>query len=115
LPSEKVVQRLADIIENADKVTRYVGGRDRNTFFADEKSLDAVERCLQRISEAAIKLAEEAERLMPDQNWKGIRGIGNPLRHEYDTIEEHLIWQAICGCPSLAKDCQKILNELKTG
>jgi hypothetical protein len=48
------------------------------------------------------KTRHRSQRLMPDQPWKGIRGIGNPLRHEYDSIEDHLIWQAVSGCESLA-------------
>ena len=76
----------------------------------DDMARDAVLRCLQCISEAATKLGAEAERLMPDQPWKGIRGIGNPLRHEYDSLEDRLIWEAVCGCPSLANDCRAALG-----
>ncbi|MCB1883258.1 MAG: hypothetical protein KDG89_04550 [Geminicoccaceae bacterium] len=35
------------------------------TFVGDEKTVDAVERCLSRISEAAVKLGAEAERRCP--------------------------------------------------
>ena len=45
-------------------------------FLADAKTLDAVERCLARISEAAIKLGADAERLCPQIPWRDIRGIG---------------------------------------
>ncbi len=82
MPSKKVSRRLADIIDYAERVSRYVGGRNREVFLADDLARDAVLRCLQCISEAATKLDSEAERLMPNQPWKGIRGIGNPLRHE---------------------------------
>jgi uncharacterized protein with HEPN domain len=90
LPSKDVARRLADIVEYAERVSRYVGGRDQEAFLADDMARDAVLRCLQCISEAANKLDSEAERLMPGQPWKGIRAIGNPLRHEYDSIEDHL-------------------------
>jgi uncharacterized protein with HEPN domain len=112
LPSKDVSRRLADIVEYAERVTRYVGSRDREAFFADDMVRDAVLRCLQCISEAAKKLGGEAELLMPNQPWKGIRGIGNPLRHEYDSLEDHLIWEAVCGCPSLANDCRVILSRI---
>jgi uncharacterized protein with HEPN domain len=113
LPSKDVSQRLSDIIDHAERVTRYVGGRDRDTFLADDMARDAVLRCLQCISEAARKLDIKAELLMPDQPWKAIRGIGNPLRHEYETIENHLIWEAVCGCPKLAADCRLVLARLR--
>ena len=58
------MQCLLDIIENADRVTRYTEGMDEQRLVADGKTWDAVERCLQRISEAAIRLGEgEANRV----------------------------------------------------
>jgi hypothetical protein len=44
----------------------------------------AVERHLQKISEAAVRLSDHAEILCPGVPWRNIRGIGNFLRHEYD-------------------------------
>ncbi len=49
---------------------------------------DAVERCLERICEAAVKLDEQAAVLMPDQPWHKFKSFGNVLRHGYDSIEE---------------------------
>ena len=83
MPSKNVPQRLADIIEYAERVA----GRSQDAFLDDDMARDAVLRCLQCISEAAKKLDTEAEQLMPNLPWKGIRGIGNPLRHEYDSLE----------------------------
>jgi uncharacterized protein with HEPN domain len=47
-----------------------------------------VERCLERISEAAKKLDDQAAMLIPDQPWDKIRAFGNVLRHEYDEIHK---------------------------
>jgi hypothetical protein len=54
-----------DIIENAQAVLRYTVGMDSKAFEEDRKTYDAVERCLERISEAAAKLGEQAEILVP--------------------------------------------------
>jgi uncharacterized protein with HEPN domain len=56
---------------------------------------DAVERCFQRISEAAYKLGSYLDDLYPEVDWKGFRGIGNILRHQYDEIENPTIWFGI--------------------
>jgi uncharacterized protein with HEPN domain len=82
LPSEKPVRRLEDIIENARAIQRYTAGLNGETFARDDKTYDAVERCLERISEAAFKLGDLASVLMPDQPWQEIRALGNRLRHE---------------------------------
>jgi len=103
-----------DIVENAEKVTRYTKGLNEQSLLADEKTRDAVERCLQRISEAAIRLGEEeAGRLAPAQPWQDIRGIGNHLRHGYDSLDSGMIWEAVAGCVSLAEDCKRALERLR--
>ena len=103
-----------DIVENAEKVTRYTNGLNEQSLMADDKTRDAVERCLQRISEAAIRLGEEdAGRLAPAQPWQDIRGIGNHLRHGYDSLDSGMIWEAVEGCAGLAGDYKRALERLR--
>jgi uncharacterized protein with HEPN domain len=67
LPSEKPIRRLEDIVENAKAIFRYTDGMDLVVFREDRKTADAVERCLERISEVASKLGDEAFTLVPGQ------------------------------------------------
>ena len=70
--------------------------------------------CLQRISEAAVKLGNDAERLIPSQPWKQIRSLGNVLRHGYDVVSAEEIWiMASEQAPRLAQGCQSALDALK--
>lgn len=64
-------------------------------FTLDTKTMDAVERNLQRISEAAIRLGPEAETLCPGLPWDDIRGMGNILRHGYDNVRPSIIWNTV--------------------
>lgn len=108
-------RRLQDIIENADRIARHVHGLDVATFLEDEKTMDAVERCLARISEAAIKLGPEAESLIPSISWRDVRGIGNHLRHGYDAVNPARIWQTITeDLPLLRALCADMLFELRS-
>jgi uncharacterized protein with HEPN domain len=68
---------------------------DFTTYAGDSKTRDAVERCFQRISEAACKLGPYLDTLCPTIDWKGARGIGNPLRHRYDQISAADLWDGI--------------------
>ena len=68
---------------------------DLTAFEDDRKTYDAVERCLERISEAAAKLGDMALHLMPDQPWQKIRAFGNILRHEYDKIREDKLFEIV--------------------
>ena len=58
---------LADIIENAERIETYLVGLDQAAFEADGRTRDAVERCLERVCEAAHRLGDHAAVLMPGQ------------------------------------------------
>jgi uncharacterized protein with HEPN domain len=114
LPSEKPARRLEDIVENVHAIQRYTAGMDEEAFGQDDKTYDAVERCLERISEAASKLGDSAAALMPDQPWQEIRALGNRLRHEYDAIREDRLWDIVqTNLPALCAACEDALRRLR--
>lgn len=80
----RVADSLQNIIDNIARIQLYVGNLDAEGLATDELRYDAVERCLERVREAAFRLGDAAETLMPDQDWRAIRGMGNRLRHTYD-------------------------------
>lgn len=103
---------LADIIENAERVETYLAGMDRQAFERDDKTRDAVERCLERICEAARRLGGRAAELMPTQPWRDIRGMGNRLRHAYDHLDLDIVWNtARDRLPALAADARRALAQ----
>jgi uncharacterized protein with HEPN domain len=105
---------LADIIENAERIESYLGGMDRNAFAYSGLARDAIERCIERVCEAAHLLGLHAAELMPNQPWGDIRGMGNRLRHAYDRISMEVIWNAARhDVPNLAVDARRALAELK--
>jgi uncharacterized protein with HEPN domain len=116
LPSDKPARRLEDIIENARAIQLYVTDMDLTALEEDQKTYDAVERCLERISEAAAKLGDLALGLVPGQPWQEIRALGNRLRHEYDTIREDRLWDIVqIDVPSLCAACEYALRQLREG
>lgn len=64
-------------------------------FEEDRLVYDAVERCLERICEAVVKLGEQALVLMPDQPLHKFKAFGNVLRHAYDAIEEDKLFDLV--------------------
>jgi uncharacterized protein with HEPN domain len=86
---------LVHILQALERIESHVAGMDFEAFRQDIKTIDAVERNLQRISEAAIRLGDDAARLCPGQPWPDIRGIGNWLRHQYDRINLATVWNTV--------------------
>ena len=95
MPSKDPTQRFEDILENIALIEQFTAGMDLTAFTEDLKTSNAVERYLERISEAARKLGGAAEELCPAIPWPQLRGIGNFLRHEYDRIEIVSVWLTI--------------------
>ncbi len=106
---------LADIIENAERIEHYLAGVDQAAFAGNGLLRDAVERCMERVCEAAHRLGDHAAALMPDQSpdqapGDDIRGMGNRLRHAYDRISLDVIWNAARhDLPGLAVDARRAL------
>jgi uncharacterized protein with HEPN domain len=95
LSSSKVPRRLQDIIDNAQSIFRYTEGMNFVEFEENRLVYDAVERCLERICEAVVKLGEQAPVLMPDQPWYKFKAFGDILRHGYDAIEEDRLFDIV--------------------
>jgi uncharacterized protein with HEPN domain len=89
---------------------------DFQAFSEDPKTVAEVERKLQVISEAAIRLGAEAEIRCPGPAWRDIRGIGNWLRHQYDRIGLPVIWKTIQDdLPPLKEALLKALMKVSEG
>lgn len=111
MPSKRASRRFQNILDNIESIQRYTRGMQQGKFVANNLVVDAVERCLSRISEAARKLGVSAEDLAPGQPWAKIRGLGNLLRHEYDTIRWPVLWEIVTAiCPRYALHAQRRLR-----
>jgi uncharacterized protein with HEPN domain len=111
LPFESSPALLQDILESINLIEQFTSGMNLDTFRADQKTISAVERKLQIISEAAIRLGPYAEEYCPGLPWRDIRGIGNWLRHEYFRIDVATIWKtATVDLPPLKSAVRDALN-----
>ena len=95
---------LDGILADIDRIERFTQGIDHSTFDEDDQVAYAVKYALLRISEAAHRLGDTAAELCPNVGWRDIRGLGNRLRHAYDSIDIGLIWIIV----------EKDLSPLKT-
>lgn len=95
MPFDDADSLLEDIHRSIELIEDFVHGMDLSTYRQDAKTQAAVERMMLVISEAAIRLKNDAETLCPDVPWRDIRGIGNWLRHGYDRVDAEVIGDTI--------------------
>lgn len=95
MPFKDPVQSLQDILRYIERIEYHIADMEFAAYREDIKTIDAVERNLQRISEAASRLGDQADILCPGLPWHNIRGIGNWLRHEYDRVNLETVWHTL--------------------
>jgi len=115
LPLNEPSLPLRDILESISKIEMFIAGFDFVEFGNDEKTVAAVERKLQLITEAAFRLGDQAEVLCPGIAWRNIRGMGNWLRHQYDRVDLETVWNTVTiDLPNLKAAVAQELGELPT-
>jgi len=80
----------------------------------DEKTQAAVERKMQILTEAVIRLEMDGAHNFPDIDWKGYRGMGNFLRHSYDRVSSEIVWNTVQDdLPALKSIAETVLRRIE--
>lgn len=95
MPSERVGGPLRDILHHIDLASQFVEGYDRETFKADIRTVYAVTRCLEIISEASRRLPDNLKVRHPSIAWKQMAGAGNVYRHDYEDVAAQFVWDTV--------------------
>jgi uncharacterized protein with HEPN domain len=99
-------------LTSIQRVHEFVGVMTFEEYTEDEKTASAVERQLQIITEASIRLTDEDRALCPGIPWQALRGLGNRLRHAYHTIDNEQIWNIVCkDLPPLKEAIERTMRE----
>ncbi len=103
---------VGQIVENAEAARRYTDGMTEIEFGENQLVLDAVERCLSRLAEAAKRIGPDRFSIVsPSTPLHLLNGLGNRLRHEYDNIYGPTIFFLVRNeLPNLISDCRAFLN-----
>src|SRR4051812_31524307 len=95
MPSKSPAQRLLDIVDNVDAIYDFTARMDRDDFTADRRTLYAVVRALEIISEASRRLPAELKDRHSEIDWIAVAAAGNVYRHEYEGVDATLIWHTV--------------------
>ena|SRR5215471_204538 len=94
-PSDRAGLALTDIRDNARLAQEFVAGMSAEDFSEDRRTFYAVTRCLEIVSEAARRLPSELRDRHPELPWRAIMGVGNVYRHDYDNVDEDMVWRTV--------------------
>ena len=114
MPFSDPQRHLEDVLDAIEKIEDFTAGMELQGYRADEKTKAAVERKIQVLTEAVIRLEDESPGSYPEIDHKGYRGMGNILRHSYDRIDDAIIWATVKDdLPILRDAAQMILRRLR--
>jgi len=103
---------LEDMQEAAQKIISYTKGIDRDQFFEDEKTADAVVRNFEIIGEAANRIDDEFKHNNPQIEWNKLRGFRNRLIHDYFGIDYDIVWAIVqSDIPELIDRLSDLINK----
>jgi len=68
---------------------------DFKAFASDRRTVYAVTRALEIISEASRRLPEELKERHPEIDWVAVAAAGNVYRHEYEAVDEVQLWHTV--------------------
>ncbi len=95
MPSSRATNALFDIRENARLAQEFAAGLTQDAFASDRRTLYAVTRCLEIVSEAARRLPAELRDRHPGLPWRAIMDVGNVYRHAYDNVAAAAVWRTV--------------------
>jgi uncharacterized protein with HEPN domain len=95
MPSSAASAVLRDIAHHIDLAVSFAAGFDYGSFQADLRTVYAVTRCLEIISEASRRLPNDLKARHPSIAWKDMAGAGNIYRHDYEDVAARHVWDAV--------------------
>jgi uncharacterized protein with HEPN domain len=112
MSSRAAHQYFADILDAIQHTEEIVTGKTFDEYQRDRTLKRAVERLLMIVTEAAIKLTDEDKKLCTYNEWRGMRDLGNRIRHAYFALDDYQIWLTVQDdFPPLKKAVEDALRE----
>jgi uncharacterized protein with HEPN domain len=101
------------MLEAVARIETLTTGKSLDDYRADWVTRDAVERNLERISEASRHIPTDLKARHPTVSWRLVADLGNVLRHAYDQVIDQRIWQIVTSdLASLKAAAEAMLREI---
>jgi len=113
MTTPELVSRLEDILEAIAVIAEYTAGKTFDDYVAERMLRDAVERNVERISEASRHIPGSRKARHPEIPWQEVAGIGNILRHAYPIVDDSVVWEVVVrDLPPLKAAAEQMLNDV---
>ncbi len=90
-----VADRLRHVLDAIARIETLTAGKTFDDYAADWVTRDAVERNLERVSEASRHIPSGLKAEHKGIPWRAVAGLGNVLRHDYPRVKDPRVWQIV--------------------
>jgi uncharacterized protein with HEPN domain len=116
MAAPSIADRLRHILDAIARVQALTAGKDLSGYRVDWVVRDAVERNLERLSEASRHIPASIKSEHTSIRWRALAGLGNVLRHEYPSVADERVWEIIADdLVPLKNAIDAILQHLERG
>jgi uncharacterized protein with HEPN domain len=114
MPRAPVADRLRHILDAIARIESLTAGKTLEDYTAEWVTRDAVERNLERVSEASRHIPSDLKARHENIRWRAIAGLGNVLRHDYPSVKDPRVWAIVTNDLSPLKAAvESILHDLE--
>lgn len=108
-------QRVADILENVDRIEDFTRGLSFEEFRRDRMKIRAVERCF-GIGEASRHVPTTILARLPEVPWQDLRDTRSVISRDYFAVSPKFVWKAIQrDLPQIAPRLRDFLEQEEAG
>jgi len=91
----RIITWLQDVVDFIGRIEHYTADLDYEDYRDNRQVADAVERNIERISEATRHIPESLKAQHAEIPWRNVADIGNVLRHAYTHILDEEVWRIV--------------------
>lgn len=105
---------IKDILEYMERAEKYVKDLNLQQFLEDEKSCDAVIRCIEVMGEATKNVSDDIRNKYPFIPWRDLAGMRDKIIHGYFIVDFENVWLVVKNeIPKLKPLIKKVLLEIE--
>jgi uncharacterized protein with HEPN domain len=113
--SKNPLVRLLHILDEIEGVAVAVRGLSFEQYRESYVHRRAIERAVQIVSEATKSVPQDILSRHSDVPWKSMISIGNILRHEYQQLDDKVLWEiATVHLPALDPIVRRMIEQLES-
>jgi uncharacterized protein with HEPN domain len=107
---------IKDVIEYMERAEDHIKSLGVEQFLGDNKTCDAVVRCIEVIGEATKNVSPEIREKYPSIPWRDMAGMRDKIIHSYFIVDFEEVWLVVKEeIPKLKPLIKKVLEDIERG